>query len=218
VKKSILLVIILLITNCAISSETGNAVSPTSKPKFGIVLDSISSAIVLGQNNYGIKGLTLRFLDEKLKGFEIPVTLHFAHEDIGMLDAYSNTKNGALSIGSGIGLVIPLIINENFRFFTVPEIAGSYTFRWYVPQDINVGQVLVSWYLALSHKFELEFPVGQLFSLHKDQICIGVGLKFIATFGQKLTFENENIREGVSTLETSMYGIPLDTISIRAYF
>jgi len=229
-KNNVCLVLftMLLFTVSSYASDTDTSapaqVSETATT--GVGLNGVNNAVTVGNGSFGINGLSIRLLDAKKQGIEIPVSVQFSNGS--SFNPTSRSCTTAFSVASGCGFIFPVFMRDFVRVNCVPGFSAGYTGNWnnsvYYEQSGNPGSTYSTAsqivHLGISLGIEIELPVGKLFSLPPDTLCLAGGITvsgaadYIANYNNTV-FNNSQI---TFSFGTQSFGTTLTGLGIRYYF
>ena len=188
---------------------TGTAVTGVgmNASMLATVVGKIPVAPVDSNSSYGVSGLSFRFLNSKMEGFEIPVNFSFV----------SNGSDSGTQISGSLSLGYRLIFvpyrNDFMNFNLIPGLTVAYSYF------NSQNDLYHSFIVAPSVSGEIEVSVGKAFGIPAQALKIATGF---GVFG--LYQYNRNYSYGVFhdssyriSFNTSTFGSVLTAISIRYY-
>lgn len=156
----------------------------------------------------GVSGLSFRFLNSKMEGFEIPVNFTYSNSA-----SCQDPADVSGSISLGYRLIFVLHRNDFMNFNLLPGLTGLYSYASLNPDLIHTFGVVPS------VTGEVEVSIGKVLGIPSEALKIGTGFGIYAQYTYTRSyshgvFYNSGYRLNVST---SSFGSVLTSLSIRYY-
>jgi len=202
----------------------------TGTSRVGILLNISEGLLSATNTTLGISGFSFRCIGPDNSGFEIPFSVVINNTLKPWI--YNSTS---INIGSGYLIIKPLARSEFVRVnFLTGFNAAYYTYinmgnHTGPPPSISPSPVTPvspavtappTFSLGLIAGMEVEVPLGRLFSLPPDTICLAGGLS--VNVSGSINIGNSGGKSYISSaafsINTVSYGYSLNTLGIRSYF
>lgn len=219
-KKISFVFLALIIVSAALHADTvENPESTTVTAVTGISLDAQSSALHLKTDRIGISGLSFRFLDENREGIMVPVA--FSYYDNVISDVkYSRTIS--CTINSGVNFINKRFSNQYISINSIMGFSIMYEYAWIKQSYYSDTLNRFSAGFGVLGGLEIEVPIGRMFSIPNDMICISSGFTVTgkAVYTEELLTGYERIfRRSVNfAISANSYGTGISTVALRYYF
>jgi hypothetical protein len=211
----------------AADADTVSAKPVSAAAQTGITLNVDAGSLIVSKNALGVSGFSFRFLDKDRNGFDIPFGLSFRNSDI--FTETGTEVSTSVTISSGFRYVNRLFSNDFIRVNMLPGFYLAYTGIWtsrvqdYEEEwrtDYNDATSQHSVTLGFTANMEVEVPIGKIFSLPADAICLASGLSVTVSGAFNVYSRNDKYEQAgmMFSVNTGSYGTSITSLGIRYYF